>query len=48
MKLGMWHYELKFYTLYINNDPELTLTYFTIISNLAKLVFVFKVSIKAV
>ena len=48
MKLGMWHYELKFYTVYINDDPELTLTYITIISNLAKLVFVLKVSFKAV
>ena len=41
MKLGMVeHYELKLYTVYINDDPELTLTYFTTMSNLAKLVFV--------
>ena len=40
MKLGMKHYELKLYTVYINDDPELTLTYFTTISNLAKHVFV--------
>ena len=35
----MEHYELKLYTVYINDDPELTLTYFTTMSNLAKLVF---------
>ena len=33
MKLGSEHYELKLYTVY---DPELTLTYFTTMSNLAK------------
>ena len=27
MKPGMEHYELKLYTVYIKNDPELTLTY---------------------
>ena len=37
--LGMWHYELRLYTVFINNDPELTLTYFTTMSNFAKLVF---------
>ena len=40
MKLGMEYYKLKFYTVYINDDPELTLTNFTAMSNLAKLVFV--------
>ena len=40
MKLGMEYYELKLYTVYINDDPELTLTYFAAISNLAKTVFV--------
>ena len=40
MKLGTEHYELKLYTVYVNDDPELTLTYFTAISNLEKLVFV--------
>ena len=40
MKLGMEHYELKLYTVYIIDDSELTLTYFTTMSNLAKLVFV--------
>ena len=39
LKLGMEHYALKLYKVYIN-DPELTLTYFTTISNLAKLVSV--------
>ena len=36
MQLGMEHYELKPNTAYINDDPELTLTYFTDMSNLAK------------
>ena len=40
MKLVMEHWVLKLYNIYINDDPELTLTYFTIMSNLAKLVFV--------
>ena len=40
MKLGMEHYLHKLYKEYITDDPELTLTYFTIMSNLAKLVFV--------
>ena len=40
LKLGMEHYELKLYTVYINDDFELTLAYFTTMSNLAKLVFV--------
>ena len=37
LKLGMEHYELKLYKVYINEDLELTLTYFTTMSNLAKL-----------
>ena len=37
MKLGMEHYVLKLYKFHINDDPELTLTYFTTMSNLAKL-----------
>ena len=40
MKLGMEHYELKLYTVYISDDPELTMTDFTAMSNLEKLVFV--------
>ena len=40
MKLGMGHYVLKLYKVYINDDPELTLTHFPTMSNLAKLVLV--------
>ena len=36
MKLGMENYVLNFYKVYINEDPELTLIYTTIISKLAK------------
>ena len=39
MKLGMEHYELKLYTVYINDYTELILTYFTAMSKLEKLVF---------
>ena len=41
MKFGIEHYVLKLYKVYINDDPELSLTYFTIMSNLAKLILVF-------
>ena len=41
MKLGMVHYVLKLYKVYINNDPELTLAYFTTMSNLGRLAFAF-------
>ena len=34
LKLGMQHPGLKFYKVYINGDPELTLTYFMARSNL--------------
>ena len=34
LKLGMHHRELKFYKIYINDDPSLTLTYFMARSNL--------------
>ena len=40
MKLGMENYVLKLYNVYINDDPGLSLTYFTTMSNSAKLVFV--------
>ena len=40
LKLGMEHYELKLYKVYINDDLEVTLTYFKTMLNLAKLVFV--------
>ena len=33
LKLGMQHQRLKIYKLYINDDPGLTLTYFTARSN---------------
>ena len=45
MKLSMKHYVLKLYKVYINDDPVLTLTYFTTMSNLAKLVFVLIVTV---
>ena len=38
MELGMEYYELKLYTVYIKDDPELTLTYFSSMSNFTKLV----------
>ena len=40
MKLGKEHYMLNLYRVCINDDPGLTLTYFTPMSNLAKLIFV--------
>ena len=40
MKLGMEHYKLMLYAYDKNDDPELTLTYFTTMSILEKLVFV--------
>ena len=33
LKLGMYHWGLKLYKLYINDDTGLTLTYFTARSN---------------
>ena len=33
LKLGMQHQGLKLYKVYINDDPGLTLTYFTARSN---------------
>ena len=33
LKLGMYHWELKLYKVYINDDPRFTLTYFTARSN---------------
>ena len=33
LKLGMYHWKIKLYKVYINNDPGLTLTYFTARSN---------------
>ena len=39
MKLGMEHYTLMLFESYMNDDPELNLSYFTTMSNSAKLVF---------
>ena len=39
LKLGMQHWGLKFFQVYINVDPGLTLTYFTGRSNLVTNVF---------
>ena len=40
LKFGTEHYVLKLYKVYINDDPEVTLTYFMPMSNLVKLVYV--------
>ena len=42
LKLGMEHWELKLYKVYINDDPGLTLTYFTARSNLVPYAFVWE------
>ena len=39
LKLGKQHWGLKVYTFYVNDDPRLTLTYFTARSNLVTDVF---------
>ena len=39
LKLGMQHRELEVAKVFINDDPGLTLTYFTARSNLAAYVF---------
>ena len=44
MELAMEIYERKPFIVYINDDLELTMTYFTAMSNLAKLAFVLMVS----
>ena len=45
LKLDMEHYVLKLYKVYMNDYPELPLTYFTTMSNLAKIVFVLTVGL---
>ena len=40
LKVGMQHQLLKFYKVCSNDDPELTLTYFTVVSNLVHYAFV--------
>ena len=42
LKLGMQHRVLKYYQVYSNDDPGLTLTYFTTRSNLVPYAFVWK------
>ena len=42
LKLGMYHWGLKLYKVYINDDPRLTLTYFTARSNLVPDAFVWE------
>ena len=39
MKLGMQHWRLKLYKVYINGDSRLTITYFTARSNLVSCAF---------
>ena len=43
MRLCMEQYVLKLYKVYINDDPELTLTLYKTMSKVAKLVFVLTV-----
>ena len=43
LKLGMEHYVLKLYKVYINDYPELALTCFTTMSNLSNSFCVFTV-----
>ena len=38
MKIGMKQYVLKLYKVYINDDPEWTLTHFKTMPNFGKLV----------
>ena len=42
LKLGMQHRVLKYYQVCLNDDPGLTLTYFTARSNLVPYVFVWE------
>ena len=42
LKLGMYYRVLKYYQVYSNDDPELTLTYFTARSNLVPYAFVWE------
>ena len=39
LKLGTWHWLLKYYQLCSNDDPKLTLTYFTLRPNLVPFIF---------
>ena len=42
LKLGMQHWVLKYYQVCSNDDPELTLTYFTARSNFVPYAFVWE------
>ena len=42
LKLGMQHRVLECYQICSNDDPELTLTYFTVRSNLVPYAFVWE------
>ena len=42
LEVGMQHWVLEYYDIYTNDDPELTLTYFTARSNLVPYAFVWK------
>ena len=39
LKVGMLHRVLEYYQVYSNDDPELTVTYFTAMSNLVPYTF---------
>ena len=42
LKLSMQHRVLEYYQIFLNDDPGLTLTYFTARSNLVHYVFVWE------
>ena len=42
LKVGMLHWVFEYYQVYSNDDPELTLTYFTARSNLVPYAFVWE------
>ena len=42
LELGMKHWVLEYYQVCANDDPELTLTYFTARSNLVPYAFVWE------
>ena len=42
LNVGMQHWVLKYYQMYSNNDPGLTLIYFTARSNLVPYAFVWE------
>ena len=46
LKLGMQHWVLEYYQICSNDDPGLTLTYFTASSNLVPYAFVWGEKVK--